>query len=118
MQVRGNFAVPPGFPLDADPKEALDIVWTHSMQFDDLALIVRLQNAYCNGQVKRPWNYLMYPTPTAKGFARSKRRGLTAKRPYKAKRMLCSAATTTQPRRTSRSSDATSTRDGEAPTLH
>jgi hypothetical protein len=47
-----QFRGPPGFPLDADPKRHLDIVWTRSMQFDDLALIVRLHNAYCMDRSK------------------------------------------------------------------
>jgi hypothetical protein len=47
-----QFRGPPGFPPEAEPTRHLDIVWTRSMQFDDLALIVRLQDAYCMDRSK------------------------------------------------------------------
>ena len=60
-----QFRGPPGFPLDADPKRHLDIVWIRSMQFDDFALIVRLHNAYCMDRIKkRLGNFLMTPNVT------------------------------------------------------
>jgi hypothetical protein len=73
-----QFRGPPGFPLDADPKSHLDIVWTRSMQFDDLALIVRLQNAYCMDRSKASRE--LSHDQRERRFARSKRRGLTDKR--------------------------------------
>jgi hypothetical protein len=54
-----QFRGPPGFPLEAEPKRHLDIVWTRSMQFDDLALIVRLQDAYCMERSKVSRDFLM-----------------------------------------------------------
>jgi hypothetical protein len=52
MQVRGNFAVLLAFRWTLIRMKRLDIVWTYSMQFDDLALIVRLHNAYCMDRSK------------------------------------------------------------------
>jgi hypothetical protein len=52
MQVRGNFAVLLAFRWTLIRMKRLDIVWTHSMQFDDLALIVRTHNAYCMDRSK------------------------------------------------------------------
>jgi hypothetical protein len=50
--MRGNFAVLLAFRWTLIHMRHLDIVWTNSMQFDDLALIVRLHNAYCMDRSK------------------------------------------------------------------
>jgi hypothetical protein len=95
-----QFRGPPGFPPEAEPKRHLDIVWTRSMQFDDLALIVRLHDAYCMDRSKAS-RELSHDTQR---FVRSKRRGLTANRSHKARHILRRGLG-----RTSRKSDATST---------